>query len=359
VPRNVPIYGGIRMASKLTGTAAFFDVVRALEKERGSRIWCVVHVSHIGHICLPTMRSVLESRDGVGTGEIVEILIHSGGGHPDIAYRVMKFLRGRFKRVNVIVPVSAKSAATIMCLGADKVYLGELADLGPIDIQINDPVEHGDDSFSPLDEFKSLEFLREQATEWMHYYATVMSRMYGMSIKDALKDAVPLVTALMQPILSQIDPIEMGGYRRAIAIGEEYARRMLALTRNPHAEDIIEKTVWGYPSHDFCIDYGEALELGLPVEHLDRNQDRRLVAALQEMERDYHGFVPAPPSATTSTKPTRQRSRAIPAGRKTKGPVRGNGAGTRVRHPTPANVIQSPERPIARRSRHRATRRRS
>ena len=252
---------------------------------------------------------MFQNRHEIGSGDRIEILLHSGGGHPDIAYRVMKFFRRRFKQVDVIVPMYAKSSATLMCFGADTVYMGEFADLGPIDIQLHDEVEHGSKQFSPLDEFKSLEFMREQAIEWMDYYATIMNLKYDMSIKEALKDSVPLVTALMRPIFEQIDPVEMGGYRRSIAIGEEYAKRMLALTGNPNADQIIERTVWGYPSHDFCIDIDEAAELGLPVQRLPEAHDKILTAALLATQRDhYYGFTPP-----VAKKPRNVRKAPAPA----------------------------------------------
>jgi hypothetical protein len=299
-----------------------------------------------GHICYPTMWSIIENRHRVGTGDRVELLIHSGGGHPDIAYRVMKFLRGRFKEVNVIVPLYAKSAATLLCLGADHIYLGELADLGPIDIQLQDPVEFGYKAFSPLDEFKSLEFLRDQSIEWMDYYAAVMSRKYGMSIKEALKDSVPLVSAVMRPVFEQIDPVQMGGYRRDIAIGEEYAKRMLQMTGNPRTRQIIRDFVWSYPGHDFVIDLQEAKELGLPVERLNPAQDQVLTDAILKADEDYHGFVPArarapaakpkPPKAVRR-KPTNKAS--APRPRRTNG---GNGGRQEERGRSPGTAIRPP-----------------
>jgi hypothetical protein len=286
----------------------FFEVIRQLEKERRSRIWCIFH-RNVGHICGPTIWAIHNERENIGTGDKVEILLHSGGGHPEIAYTAMKFFRRRFRHVNVIVPLYAKSSATLMCLGADKIYMGEMADLGPIDIQIDDDVEHGSKGFSPLDEFKSLEFMREQAIEWMDYYAAVMNVKYGMSIKEALKDSVPLVSSLMQPIFAQIDPVEMGGYRRAIAIGEEYAKRMLSLTDNENTPKIIRRLVWGYPSHDFCIDFEEAEALELPVERLPASQDLKLSAAILDVD-NHHGFAPAPPAPTRHAAPRKSVRKA-------------------------------------------------
>jgi len=236
-------------------------------------------------------------------------LLHSPGGHPEIAYQAMKFFKRRFRMVNIIVPLSAKSAATLMCLGADRIFMGEMADLGPVDIQIDDPVNHGDKGFSPIDEFKSMEFLREQALEWMDFYAMTMNRRYGMAIKEALKDAIPLVNGLMKPIFEQIDPIEMGSNRRAVAIGEEYARRMLALTDNDNAAKIVKRLVWGYPSHAFCIDFEEAKSIGLPVERLPEQLDQKLSDAIFDLERDdYHGFAQAPPPSQ-GTRPARPTTR--------------------------------------------------
>jgi hypothetical protein len=294
------------------GMSKLHEVVDQLQQERGCPIWCIVHCNY-GHICAPAIWSVYNARHKVGQGDKIEILLHSGGGHPDIAFTVMKFFRRRFKEVNALVPLTAKSSAALMCLGADHIYTGELADLGPIDIQIDDAYEHGERSFSPLDEFKSMEFLRELSIEWMDYYANLMKVQYGISLKQGLHDSVPLVTGLMRPIFGQIDPIKMGGYRRSIAIGEEYAKRMLALTGNENAEQIIRKMVWEYPSHDFSIDFEEAKELGLPVERLPESQDHKLTAAILNIERDhYHGFVPSRQAA----KPVRtvRKGRAAGAG---------------------------------------------
>lgn len=302
-------------AANGSGIEKFFSVIRDLERERGSRIWSMLHMARGHHICAPTMWSLYQGRMHTGKGDKVEIVIHSGGGHPEVAYAAMKFFRRRFKRVNVIVPLLAKSAATLMCLGADQVFMGELGELGPIDIQLDDQVKHGEQGFSPLDEFKSLEFMREQAIEWMDYYAAVMNRRYGISIKEALKDSVPLVSSLMRPMFEQIDPIEMGGNRRALAIGEEYAKRMLALVGNPNPREIVRRMVWDYPSHDFHVDFEEAEEVGLPVERLPESQDIRLTAAIFDLDKeDYHGF--APPLAPQTAKPSKtvRKTRAANGG---------------------------------------------
>ncbi len=244
------------------------------------------------------MRTIRESRDQFEDLDTLEVLIHSGGGHAEVAYRAMNFFRAHARRVNVIVPRRAKSAATLMCLGADEIYMGEFAELGPLDVQITDPFERGADPFSPLDEFKSMEFLREYATELVDYFALLVIERSGMSLKEALHESIVAMTGLMAPLYSRVDPSKVGGFRRALAIGEEYAKRLLQRRGIKGASEIVEKLVWGYPSHDFVIDFHEVIELGLPATRLTKGEDAILQLAIGEAIRNgtsVYGFTDQQP----------------------------------------------------------------
>lgn len=65
------------------------------------------------------------------------LMLTSPGGDPNAAEKLMQMCRKRFTEgFEVIVPYYAKSAATLMCLGADKIRVGYGAELGPIDPQV-------------------------------------------------------------------------------------------------------------------------------------------------------------------------------------------------------------------------------
>lgn len=66
----------------------------------------------------------------------VDVLIHSPGGYPDAAERIVGLLRGRFQQVSFLVPHSAYSAGTMLVLSGDEVILHPSATLGPIDPQL-------------------------------------------------------------------------------------------------------------------------------------------------------------------------------------------------------------------------------
>src|SRR5438270_233413 len=68
----------------------------------------------------------------------LDLLLHTGGGDTDAADKLMSMARARIgtKGLRVVVPDFAKSAGTMMVLGADAVVMSDSSELGPIDPQI-------------------------------------------------------------------------------------------------------------------------------------------------------------------------------------------------------------------------------
>jgi hypothetical protein len=73
----------------------------------------------------------------------LDLVIHSPGGSPQAAEQILEYLRTRFNYIRAIVPLQAKSAATMLALGCDEILVGEHSELGPIDPQILVPVPEG------------------------------------------------------------------------------------------------------------------------------------------------------------------------------------------------------------------------
>ncbi len=83
------------------------------------------------------------------------LIIHSNGGYSLSAERIIDVCRNYCKQKNdgskffVIVPKKAKSAATIVALGADKIYLRNTAELGPVDPQFTIADKEGNIQVEP------------------------------------------------------------------------------------------------------------------------------------------------------------------------------------------------------------------
>ena len=66
----------------------------------------------------------------------LDVLLHSPGGSPTATESIVHLLRSRFGPIRFIIPHTAKSAATMLALSGNDILLGEAAELGPIDPQL-------------------------------------------------------------------------------------------------------------------------------------------------------------------------------------------------------------------------------
>ena len=66
----------------------------------------------------------------------IDIILETPGGSGEVADDVVRFLRGKYSDIGVIVPGWAKSAGTIIAMSADEILMGPGSALGPIDAQM-------------------------------------------------------------------------------------------------------------------------------------------------------------------------------------------------------------------------------
>lgn len=201
----------------------------------------------------------------------IVLLFDSPGGDADAAYLLVEILKRYCNHIEIVVPLWAKSAATLVCLAAQKIYMTGVAELGPLDPQVIEPGETR--LKGALDEYKAIMQLREEAFSNLDSAVRlIMNRSGGMSVQDILVPAGDFVARLLEPLYYQINPEILGRRARQLDVGFQYAIRILL--RNEHynkelISDLADKLVYGYPSHSFVINYYEAILLGLPVQLME------------------------------------------------------------------------------------------
>jgi len=72
----------------------------------------------------------------------LHLMLDSPGGDGESAVRMVRSAQKRCSELTVIVPDQAKSAATLLAMGAHKILMGPTSDLGPVDPQF--PVGQGE-----------------------------------------------------------------------------------------------------------------------------------------------------------------------------------------------------------------------
>ncbi|MBI2846353.1 MAG: hypothetical protein HYX82_00570 [Chloroflexi bacterium] len=191
----------------------------------------------------------------------IDLLLHSPGGDIDVAEKIVYMCWSRASSLRVIVPESAKSAATLIALSANKVMMSDTSELGPIDPQIVITTPSGEPISRPARSF-----------------------LDGLAaIKTEAKKTGSL-SPVYFPLLAQLDPALIDFCRKAIARSERFAEKWLLKAQcqgdTAKAKKIAKTLVSArrYLSHGTVIDHSEATSIGLTVEYLA--QDNTLWQAI-------------------------------------------------------------------------------
>jgi len=223
---------------------------------------------------VPSFEDLLRS---AGKAEDGYLMINSPGGDGNAAEKLLMMCRQRFtKSFYIIVPDYAKSAATMMCLGSDKILMGYLAELGPIDPQLRTAPIPG--AGIPARSFiDGLELIRQKVTQ----------------------EGDPV--EMYFPMLTQISPQILARCYSAIEGSRKFAEKWLKQHMFKKAPEQARKVAkWlsegkKYKSHGKVIDFKEAHDvLKLDVERIDPKSDLwsdiwelycRSIAFLQQRQR--------------------------------------------------------------------------
>lgn|GEM_PF-388471 len=185
------------------------------------------------------------------SGRPLHVLLASPGGDGETAIRIVRSMQSRCTDLTILVPDMAKSAATILCLGADKILMGPGGDLGPVDPQM----QIGGRALASAKE-----------------------------IVEAVDEAERRVTAspeaypLFATLLSDVNMLMVEQARSALARSEALVREALESNRTRTASDVdrlaaaLKAPLIDDPaSHSAVISVDAACRYGLPAEAADPN----------------------------------------------------------------------------------------
>jgi len=231
------------------------ELIRKIQNKLGGSL--IVYTANPGHpfglvMSQDTLlfEDVLRSLSHQGSGYL---MITSPGGDPNAAEKLLFMCRKRFTGgFHVVVPNYAKSAATMIALGSDKILMGYLAELGPIDPQLQVGSIPGP-SLPARSFIDGLENIRSK-------------------IKD---DGDPV--NIYVPMLAKIRPELIAICQSAIEDSERFAAKWLKkhMLKDDHnqADKVARWLSEGkkYKSHGKVIDCAEAKDiLKLKVEEIDK-----------------------------------------------------------------------------------------
>lgn len=113
------------------------ELIKQVQDRTGRTLLCYVS----GSKCSIDDEDIVPFVDllhNVSANHDVDLMLHTKGGSIDAAEKLMEMLRRLVgtAKLRIIVPDFAKSAGTLMVLGADSVVMSDMSELGPIDPQV-------------------------------------------------------------------------------------------------------------------------------------------------------------------------------------------------------------------------------
>lgn len=181
--------------------------------------------------------------------EDLHLMLATPGGDGETAVRLARSAQARCRELTVIVPDQAKSAGTILALGAHRILMGPVSDLGPIDPQIQ--IADG-----TLMSAKDIIAAVDEATERVQ--------------------SAPETYALHASLLADVTALMVQQARAALARTDDLLEEALKANGGRSPEEVAalrtslaKPLITAAKSHGAVFGIEEAIAAGLPAEHAD------------------------------------------------------------------------------------------
>lgn len=178
----------------------------------------------------------------------VALYLKSPGGFVESSLKFVHVLRQHVKRIVVLVPAQCASAATIVALAADKIIMGPIGHLTPIDSSMRHELSPINQINNSLVSVSSDEISR-------------IVRLWLANAKDHHENP-------HSDLFKYIHPLVIGAIDRSMSLSVKICTEVLTYHMNDldKVNEICRRLNSDYPSHSYPITSREARLIGLPVE---------------------------------------------------------------------------------------------
>ncbi len=225
------------------------SIVRRLEKSAGHRM-LVYWDSDRGSLCQNDVIGLYEVFKKIGFNEQIFLFLKSGGGDVEATLRIVNLIHSYCHHFSVWIPLDCASAATMIALGADEIFMGPLAHLSAIDSSLRHDL-------APLDE-------RENRR------VTVSQDELARIVKLWNKHGQSQPGNPYSDIFKYLHPLVIGAIDRASSLSIKICKEILSyhISDENECERISQHLNSDYPSHSYPITAREAQKIGLKVSSL-------------------------------------------------------------------------------------------
>ncbi|NEP57302.1 MAG: hypothetical protein F6K31_09790 [Symploca sp. SIO2G7] len=233
------------------------SIIKKVEEQLDSNL-LVYWTSPVGNICQNDVEGLQEIMKKIGNKEEIFLFLKSSGGSGLASLRIVHLLRHYASTLKIMIPLQCASAATMIALGADVIYMGPLAYLTAIDTSITHQL-------SPVDTYNHLVSVSQDE----------LTRVINLWRKEAKNDE----SNPYQALFPYIHPLVVGAVDRASSLSIKICTEIISyhMEDQEAAETISKHLNSNYPSHSYPITMQEANKIGLNVQPLSPDINKLLL----------------------------------------------------------------------------------
>lgn len=219
----------------------------------------------------PAFRILYECLRRLEAVESLDLMLITRGGDVNAARRIALLLHEFTQDLTILLPYYARSAGTLICLGAHQLLMGSMAELSPIDGQIGSTIK------------KSADLPQTISAEEIRTFRQMVEEWFGIKREE---DKLQVFALLSQRVF----PPSLTTFYRSDRLIRQIAGDLLT-HQLPNVEEqmrqrIVDQLVSGYHDHGYAITRTEAQELGLQV-LFPSSEVETVMWQIQEVCRQY------------------------------------------------------------------------
>ena len=233
------------------------ELYRQIEQNRDTKVLSFITSDRkgmetvIAQDCIDPFVDLLEK---IGPTKRISLLLHTNGGQTLAAWRLVNLIRIFCDELEVLIPLKALSAGTLISIGADRVVMTKQAALGPIDPSVNNPL-------NPQADIGGQSKQVPVSVESVRGFLDVAREELKIKGEQAL-------TSVLLNLTNHIHPLVLGEIFRTQSQIRFLAEKLLPrqVEDKEKIKSIIDFLCADSGSHDYTIDRREAAGLGLNIE---------------------------------------------------------------------------------------------
>lgn len=250
------------------------SLIQKIEEARNSKVITYVtgdrqpFVTRVADDIIPIFAKHLEK---IGKQETISLFLYTRGGDMIAPIRLIKLIRSYADEIEMIIPYRAHSAGTLISIGADKIVMGRLGELSPVDPSTGHPFNPE----NPLNPSQKMEI----SVEDLNSYFLLAKEKAGVKDEQMVN--------VYEDLVAKIHPLSLGNAYRATRMAKQITEKLLYMHFDKQNDkekiDRIVKEITGdICIHGYPITRDEAGGLGLNVVEPDEDLEKTMWELYEE-----------------------------------------------------------------------------